>query len=150
MSTDLKGRFANYLTKKRLNSYWSTRINKALLKYGFENFSISILELDKDIRNKSSAFWREREDFCIKVFKPQYNKYISFFNMDREITENKIIKINTEIPIVVRNLLNKSLDTQDLDYNLIFFKFYKMKRFYCFVACTSKVWLKPIRQGDFK
>ena len=59
--------------------------------------------------------------------------------MDREITENKIIKINTEIPIVVRNLLNKSLDTQDLDYNLIFFKFYKMKRFYCFVACTSKV-----------
>ena len=56
MSTNLKGRFENYLNKKkRLKSNRYTRIHKALL-YGFENFSITILELDIKINNKSSAF----------------------------------------------------------------------------------------------
>lgn len=86
MSTNLKGIFQSYLSVKRLNSNRSSRIHKALLKYGFDNFSISILELDKDIKNKHGPFWREREDFFIKVFKPQYNIKRSFFNMGREIT----------------------------------------------------------------
>lgn len=56
MSTNLKGRFQSYLSVKRLNSNRSSRIHKALLKYGFDNFSISILELDKDIKNKDGPF----------------------------------------------------------------------------------------------
>lgn len=56
MSTNLKGIFQSYLSVKRLNSNRSSRIHKALLKYGFDNFSISILELDKDIKNKHGPF----------------------------------------------------------------------------------------------
>ena len=44
MSTDLKGRFYNYLDKNRLNRDRASRINKALLKYGFDKFSISPIE----------------------------------------------------------------------------------------------------------
>jgi GIY-YIG catalytic domain len=45
MSTNLYQRFNNYLNVDRLRLNRSSRINKALLKYGFENFSITILEL---------------------------------------------------------------------------------------------------------
>lgn len=41
--------------------------------------------------------------------------------MDWEITGNKKVKINKEIPIKVKNLLDKCLDTKNLGYNLIFF-----------------------------
>ena len=67
MSKDLKGRFYNYLDLKRLNRDKSPRINKALIKYGYQNFSISILELhEKTVNN---CFLREREDFFIRVLK---------------------------------------------------------------------------------
>lgn len=44
MSKDLKGRFYNYIDAKRLERDKSYRIHKALLKYGFDNFSITFLE----------------------------------------------------------------------------------------------------------
>jgi group I intron endonuclease len=104
MSIDLKGRIEDYLNIKWLNRNRSSRIHKALLKYGFENFSISILQLDKDKRNITSAFWREREDFFIKVFKPQYNIKRSKSNTDWEITANRKVKIIKDITMIAKNL----------------------------------------------
>lgn len=44
MSKDLRSRFYSYLSIKRLEQNRSSRIHKALLKYGYSNFSVSILE----------------------------------------------------------------------------------------------------------
>ena len=43
-SVDLKRRFLEYFNIKRLLRYSSMAINKALLKYGYSQFSLSILE----------------------------------------------------------------------------------------------------------
>ena len=46
MSINLKDRINDYLNKNWLIKNRSWKIHKALLKYGFENFSLSILQLD--------------------------------------------------------------------------------------------------------
>lgn len=56
MSTDLKNRLEGYLNLNRLMRNRSSRIHKALIKYGAENFSITILQLDMDRKNTSSTF----------------------------------------------------------------------------------------------
>jgi len=145
MSTDLKGRFYNYLDKNRLNKDRSSRINKALLKYGFENFSISILELPQSTTVKSS-YLREREDFFIRVFKPQYNIKRSTFNKDIQIGNFKT-KIKFEIPTKIKNLLDKCLDPAALDWNLFSFKHYSKKGFYLFSAITPKYTIKASSEG---
>src|SRR5437762_9005537 len=112
MSANLFNRFYSYLDEKRLNRDRSSRINKALLKFGFDKFSISILEFTQIEQGTTvkSSYLREREDFYIKVFKPQYNIKRSSFNVDLEIKGNTKIKIKLDIPIKVKNLLDKCLN----------------------------------------
>lgn len=152
MSTNLKGRFYNYLDENSLNRNKSTRISKALLKYGFDKFSISILEFPTEIKGtyvKSlSSHLREREDFFIRVFKPQYNIKRSTFNMDIYEGENHKVNIKVDIPTKIKNLLDNCLDPALLDWNIV--KFSSNKNFYSFVAITPKCAIKANSAGWFQ
>lgn len=112
MSKNLKARFYNYLTKDRLIENKSSRIHKALLKYGYDNFSISIIEF---IESPTFKQLNEREDFYIKVFKPQYNIKRSQFNIDKEIGHMSSFKLTLTLPKKIHSLLEKCLDPNRLD-----------------------------------
>jgi group I intron endonuclease len=63
MSADLYTRLSSYLDINRLMNNRSSRINRALLKYGFNKFSVTILEVDNSkIKGKQeiSAHLRKR------------------------------------------------------------------------------------------
>lgn len=112
MSKNLKARFYNYLIKDRLLENKSSRIHKALLKYGYENFSVSILEF---IESPKLKLLNEREDFYIKIFKPQYNIKRSQFNLDKELGPMRSIKLTLTLPKKIQSLLDKCLDPNRLD-----------------------------------
>lgn len=145
MSKNLKARFYNYLDLNRLQRDSSSRIHKALIKYGFNNFSISILELHPN--SVKTSLLREREDFFIKVFKPQYNIKRSKFNLDMKIKENYRVKIKTEIPIKVKNLLDASLDPKNLEVNLVTFKTGLDFSYYYFIWTTPKYRIEASSKG---
>jgi hypothetical protein len=105
-SKDLKGRFYNYLNINRLMENKSSRIHKALLKFGFEKFSITILEF---IESPTIKLLNEREDFYINIFKPQYNIKRSQFNLDKEIG-SRTVKFNLTLPKKIQSLLEMCLD----------------------------------------
>jgi len=168
MSTNLYKRFNNYLDVNRLKLDGASRINKALLKHGFENFSISILEFNNtNETNKDSMYWknsvvsnlkghenisnflRKREDFFIKVLKPQYNIKTYIATRDLVFVKHKC-KVNVEIPLRVKNLLDKCLDPNNLDYNFGYFTFKKTKRFYAFSASTPNSIVKVNSSGWFE
>lgn len=168
MSTNLYKRLYNYLDVKRLELNGSSRINKALLKYGFENFSITILELpnlsntsnekthgsnsisfDLKGHEKISNYLRKREDFFIKALKPQYNSKTYIATRDLEFVKHKC-KVNTVIPLRVKNLLDRCLDPKQLDYNFGFFKFFKLDKSYRFTAITPKFGVKVNSSGWFE
>ena len=66
-SSDLSKRFRKYFTLSYLKSKESFIISRALIKYGYINFSVSILEYcDKDIL-------LEREQYYLDSLQPQYN-----------------------------------------------------------------------------
>lgn len=112
MSKNLKARFYNYLTKDRLIESKSSRIHKALLKYGYENFSISILEF---VDSSAHKLLVEREDFYIRVFKPQYNIKRSQFNLDLERVGRPSYNLSITLPKKIQSLLDKCLDPNLLD-----------------------------------
>lgn len=147
MSKNLKARFYNYLDLNRLQRDSSSRIHKALIKYGFNNFSISILELHPNSVN--SSFLREREDFFIKVFKPQYNIKRSKFNLSVKVADNYKAKILVDIPIKIKNLLDDSLDPANLDCNLIHLKYNSRKNYYVLAFSTPKYLIKANSLGWF-
>lgn len=64
---DLSRRFSNYYSIKYLEYKPNSRINRALLKYGYENFNLEILEYC----NKENVI--NREQYYIDFFKPEYN-----------------------------------------------------------------------------
>lgn len=66
-SINLSNRFKNYLTLSYLKSKNSFRISKALIKYGYSNFSLTILEYC----NKSDL--QAREQYYFDKLNPQYN-----------------------------------------------------------------------------
>ena len=152
MSINIKGRILNYLDINRLIRDKSIRIHRALLKYGFDKFSISILELypEKERNSVKSSFLREREDFFIKVFKPQYNIKRSVFNKDKELETGFIIKVKVEIPTKIKNLLDKCLDPTALEWNLIIFNYFSNKEYYKFSAITPNGVITANSSGWFE
>lgn len=112
MSRDLKSRLNNYLYIDRLEAAKASRISKALIKYGYSNFSVIILDF---VYSRKTTDLRAMEDFYIKVFKPQYNIARSMFSLDVTGKDHKIFKIEFDIPLVIRNLLKKALDPALLD-----------------------------------
>lgn len=165
MSSNLYARFNNYLDVNRLKLDGSSRINKALLKYGFENFSITILEFtNTNDTYKENMYWnnsvvsnvkgylkisellRKREDFFINIFKPQYNikRYIA--TRDLDFVKHKY-KISYAIPVRVKNLLDKCLDLKDLEHNILRFSFDSSKKNYVFTVSTPKDGVKVNSSG---
>lgn len=67
LSTDLSKRFKNYFSLSYLKSKTNLIINRALIKYKYSNFSLTILEYC----DKSNL--KIREQFYIDKFNPQYN-----------------------------------------------------------------------------
>jgi group I intron endonuclease len=67
LSTDLSKRFKNYFSLSYLKSKTNLIINRALIKYKYSNFSLTILEYC----DKSNL--KIREQFYIYKFNPQYN-----------------------------------------------------------------------------
>lgn len=150
MSKDLKGRFYNYLDVKRLEGNFSIRIHKALLKYGFNHFSISILEF-AGCRPTVKEL-KEREDFYIKVFRPQYNIKRSQYNSDLELSHNFAIKTARWLPTKMKSLLDKCLDpsTAALEWHLMDFRFNKRRGFYFIKAITPKKIISANSLGWFE
>jgi group I intron endonuclease len=66
-SINLSNRFKNYLNLSYIKSKDSFRISKALIKYGYSNFSLTILEYC----NKSDL--QAREQYYFDKLNPQYN-----------------------------------------------------------------------------
>jgi len=66
-SSDLSNRFKNYFNISYINSKASLTINRALIKYGYSNFSLSILEYC----DKSDLLTREQ--FYFDKLNPEYN-----------------------------------------------------------------------------
>jgi len=136
LTKDIKARLNNYLYVDRLINNKSSRIHKALLKYGYSNFSFTILEFTP---TSNSSIIKDREDFFIKVFKPQYNIARSSFNLDkRDDNYYRSFKISLIIPLKIKNLLDKALDPANLDWNLINFSFNPNRNFYYIVCITPK------------
>lgn len=67
-SINLSNRFSEYFSDSYIKSKDNLTINKALKKYGYSNFSVSILEYC----DKSDLLTREK--FYIHKLNPQYNK----------------------------------------------------------------------------
>jgi hypothetical protein len=68
-STSLSNRFSNYyyLSSLTLQVKGSIIISRALLKYGYKNFSLDIIEYcERDVLMK-------REQYYIKILNPEYN-----------------------------------------------------------------------------
>ncbi|WP_345384944.1 GIY-YIG nuclease family protein, partial [Pseudonocardia yuanmonensis] len=113
MTKDIFVRINNYLYVSRLIDNKSSRLHRAFLKYGFNNFSLTILEF---VEHSKNTALREREDYYIKVFKPQYNIVRSSFNLDLEKNDKyNVNKLNLITPIKIKNLLDKALDPALLD-----------------------------------
>lgn len=66
-STNILNRLRNYTSKGLLNHKPNSKINKALHKHGFSNFSLHILE------HCELTQLREREQYYIDAFRPRYN-----------------------------------------------------------------------------
>ena len=66
-SVDLRRRLSEYYKINRLLNEKSMPINVALLKYGYQNFTLTILE----ICDRDSLMFREKHFF--EVYSPEYN-----------------------------------------------------------------------------
>jgi group I intron endonuclease len=107
-SSDLSNRFKNYLNFSYINSKPHLKINKALIKYGYSKFSVTILEycdkLDLLIR----------EQFYFDKLNPQYNKLVgsslrSKYSPDTKARINKSLK---EVTVKENTSLFGSLQTE--------------------------------------
>lgn len=148
MTSDIKSRLYNYLYIDRLMNNKSSRIHKALLKYGFSNFSFSILEF---VTSNKSSVLREREDFFIRVFKPQYNIARSSFNLDKKNEDSsRSFTMSLIIPLKIKNLLDKALDPAELNWNLIDFTFNRMRSCYSLICITPKTTVYANSSGWFE
>jgi len=103
-SIDLRKRFYPYYNVKYLELNKSMTINRALLKYGYSNFSLDILEYcdPKDLLG--------REKYYINLLEPKYNisKEPSSFFLGLNHSEETKVKISAaNIGSFGRNLGNK-------------------------------------------
>lgn len=70
-SKDTKRRWKSHQTRLRSGDHHNIYLQRAFNKYGEENFVYSIIELLDENCDKSLQF--EREDYYIKMLKPEYN-----------------------------------------------------------------------------
>ena len=88
-SSDLSNRFKNYFNTSYINSKASLKINRALIKYGYSNFSLSILEYC----DKSDLLIREQ--FYFDKLNPEYNILkIAGSSLNSKHSENTKLKMS--------------------------------------------------------
>lgn len=86
-SKNLYNRFRNYLNPAYLKRLSNSRINRAVLKYGYSNFSLTILEYC------SKANLTAREQYYMDILNPVYNilktagAYVDVFIHTKETKE---------------------------------------------------------------
>lgn len=114
-SVNLKKRFNNYLIPKRLHENPSA-INRALLKFGYNNFSLTILEFCDD---KFSLL--QKEKFYITVFNPQLNIRDSFKDFSIKIPFWQS-SYSLVVPQKIITYLVRCLDPNFKDWHLVYFK----------------------------
>jgi group I intron endonuclease len=109
-SSDLSNRFKNYFNSSYIKSKSSIIIHKALIKYGYPNFSLTILEYC----NKSDLLTREK--FYFEKLNPQYNILkIAGSSKKSKASENtkaKTIKSLKRVYIKEKSSLFDSLHTE--------------------------------------
>lgn len=99
-SSDISHRFKNYLNPSYLEKSTSKKISRALLKYKYYNFSLTILEYCE----KSNLLIRE--NFYINQLNPQYNiKKIAVNSLNSKQTE-ETTKIMSLTKIKQKNVLS--------------------------------------------
>jgi len=110
-SSDLSNRFKNYFNFSYINSKASLIINRALIKYGYSNFSLSILEYC----DKSDLFTREQ--FYFDKLNPQYNILkiagSSLKSKHSEITKARISKSLKGVYMKQKSALLGNLHTEE-------------------------------------
>jgi group I intron endonuclease len=110
-SSDLSNRFKNYFNFSYIYSKANLRINRALIKYGYSNFSLSILEYC----DKSDLLTREQ--FYFDKLNPQYNilkiagSSLNFKHS--EITKARISKSLKGIYVKEKSALFGNLHTEE-------------------------------------
>lgn len=76
-SSNLLDRFLNYSSQNSLKNHPNSLIGKALLKFGFSNFSLTILDADRNLTQTGKEHYEstlnEKEQYFINLLKPQYN-----------------------------------------------------------------------------
>ena len=88
-SVDLSKRFKKYFSLSYIKSIDELRIHRALIKYGYSNFSITILEFC----NKSDL--NTREQYYFDTLNPQYNVLkTAGSSLGRKLTEETKAKIS--------------------------------------------------------
>lgn len=145
-STNLRARFYKYLNVKFLNVNRHSRVYKALLKFGPENFSLTILEF---VEGKANVL-KEREDFFIKVLKPQYNIVRSSFNLDLNKGGGRgpfSMKISLTIPLKVKHFLKNCLDPDLMEDHLLKFEFYERRGLYSFAGVSQRHFITANSSG---
>lgn len=110
-SSDLSNRFKNYFNFSYIYSKANLRINRALIKYGYSNFSLSILEYC----DKSDLLTREQ--FYFDKLNPQYNILkiagSSLKFKHSEITKARISKSLKGIYVKEKSALFGNLHTEE-------------------------------------
>ena len=91
-SIDLNKRFIIYFNISYLHNIGTLVISRALLKYGYSNFSLDILEYC-DIANLT-----EREQYYIDKLNPKYNTLkIAGISLDHKLREETKLKISKSL-----------------------------------------------------
>lgn len=143
-SVNLKKRFNNYLIPKRLHENPS-RINRALLKFGYNNFSLTILEFCDD--DKFSLL--QKEKFYITVFNPQLNIRDSFKDFSIKIPFWQS-SYSLVVPQKIITYLVRCLDPNFKDWHLIYFKVSEPKADSSYIFTLSIITPKKLINANSK
>lgn len=115
-SIELRGRFFSYFSKRFLEANkGSSLIYRSLLKFGFENFSLTILEYC------SIEDLQIRKQYFIDVFKPSLNIRKDVFNPNNLRAQPRLnphleeFKKNITIPLKVKKLMDLSESTPSVN-----------------------------------
>lgn len=142
-SGNLKKRFNDYLRIKRLQDNPSA-IHRALLKFGYNNFSLTILEFCDD---KPSRLLKER--FYITVFNPQFNIRDDFKDFTIKIPFWKS-SYSFVLPQKIITYLVRCLDPNIKDCHLVYFRVSEPKADSSYIFSLSLITPKKLIYANSK
>jgi excinuclease UvrABC nuclease subunit len=137
-SINISNRFKNYLNLSYLKSKDSLIISRALIKYGYSNFSLTILEYCDKID------LRVREQYYFDKLNPKYNILkIARSSLNNKHSENIKLKMN----IISGNLVNIYEKFSSSGFNLIG-SFVSARRAGKFLGISGSTIIKYMNSGQ--